>query len=600
MLLALAAAAVLLLALGLAASAFQLPEQAVQLGAAALAGLGLCTAVAACIVGGSSVLAIPTLPVALSLALDPLSALFVLLILLGGIAAALVGDEGRTARLMPVLLCAMTLTVLAGDGFTLVLGLALMAGAGWALADAEPAWSGLAAFGAVCLLGAFALLGPEPGFAALRAAPADGWRSAAAFGLALLGTGPLLLLGGQHAAKVALYIAIRILFDLCGPANPFWWCVPLLAAGSAAVVFGALRANAGRDLRAIAAAAEAGVMGTCFVGLGVALAARSADLVPLAALALAAALLQALTHSIAGALLRSVDGSVMRGAGTRQLDRLGGLVHSMPVTTACALAGAASLAAMPLTAGFASEWLLLQSVFMAPQTGAPQTGGLAWQVGFAVVAGCLALGMALTAAAMLRIAAVAFLGRPRSPRAAAAEDAPRRVRTVLVALAVLGSVVGLVPGAAIKLFGPALRMLATVSVASNWSGIAAQGDAPGYGVIGIAVLLAFAGGLGVVVHRWAISGVRHVPAWDGGFAAPPPWLPFGDPATQPSSAGFSQPLLQGLGGLETLARALQLIARRLAGLHVAALPTMTVRRALAVVLAALLALLAAIAWLETA
>ena len=38
-----------------------------------------------------------------------------------------------------------------------------------------------------------------------------------------------------------------------------------------------------------------------------------------------------------------------------------------------------------------------------------------------------------------------------------------------------------------------------------------------------------------------------MPAWDGGLDEPPPWLPFGDPATQHSAASASQALLQSLG-----------------------------------------------------
>ena len=37
------------------------------------------------------------------------------------------------------------------------------------------------------------------------------------------------------------------------------------------------------------------------------------------------------------------------------------------------------------------------------------------------------------------------------------------------------------------------------------------------------------------------------PVWDDGFMAPPPHLPFGDPATQPGGRGFAQPLRRLLG-----------------------------------------------------
>jgi hypothetical protein len=49
-----------------------------------------------------------------------------------------------------------------------------------------------------------------------------------------------------------------------------------------------------------------------------------------------------------------------------------------------------------------------------------------------------------------------------------------------------------------------------------------------------------------VKRRGAPESARG-PAWDCGFAAPPPHLPFGDPLTQPSAAGLGQPLRRMLG-----------------------------------------------------
>jgi hydrogenase-4 component B len=51
----------------------------------------------------------------------------------------------------------------------------------------------------------------------------------------------------------------------------------------------------------------------------------------------------------------------------------------------------------------------------------------------------------------------------------------------------------------------------------------------------------------LAVRRLTAPGFRRGPAWTCGFAAPPPWLPFGDPATQYSSSSFAQPLALTLG-----------------------------------------------------
>jgi len=66
-------------------------------------------------------------------------------------------------------------------------------------------------------------------------------------------------------------------------------------------------------------------------------------------------------------------------------------------------------------------------------------------------------------------------------------------------------------------------------------------EAPGYSPVIIAVLLALVG----FAMRRALR-IRHdAPlgqVWNGGFAASPPWLPFGDPAAQFGPASFVAPL----------------------------------------------------------
>ena len=49
------------------------------------------------------------------------------------------------------------------------------------------------------------------------------------------------------------------------------------------------------------------------------------------------------------------------------------------------------------------------------------------------------------------------------------------------------------------------------------------------------------------MRRWAARGEREALPWNGGFGKPPVWLPFGDPATQPSATGFAEPVQRALG-----------------------------------------------------
>jgi hydrogenase-4 component B len=506
---------------------------------------------------------------AMTLAIDGLSGFFLLLVLLSGCAAcaaALDDDGAGAAPFLPLLLGAMALTLLAADGFALVIGLELTALATFALllaaneAAAARFELGMAVVAAACLVAALALLGDGAwGFAGMRAHATEGWRGVVVLALVLIGAGsraglapvyaavpgPAAALLSGVATKVALYVLIRVLFDLCEPAQPLWWGMPLLLLGAAGAVLGALRANLESDLQLILGWATIANTGLIVVGLGVGLAARAADLVPLEALALGAALLLALAHALFQSLLLLGAGAIETGAGTRRLERLGGLIRSMPVTTASMLAGAAALAALPPTSGFAGQWTLFQAVF-----GAPRAGGLGLQLLIAGIVALLALATVLTAAAAVRLVGVALLGRPRSPRAAAAVEAGAGARLAMTGLAVATFLVGLFPGAVLALAGPALRLLTGASMASRAGAvtIAVQADAPGYAAAAIAVLLGLAGALAAAVLRSPRqSGTHGVPAWECGAEPPPPWLPFGDPLTQYGGASMAQPLRRTLG-----------------------------------------------------
>jgi len=526
--------------------------------------------------------------------LDGLSGWVLLLVLLAAMAASAgampprqpgvqrgrraASPAGRTtAMLLPVFILGMVLTLIAADTLTLVAGFELMSLASLALVlsghddaagrAAGLLYGGMATFAAICCVAGLALLSNGAGleFAAIRAHPAQGWPASIGFMLLLLGAGSKAGLAPLHVwlppahtaapapasalmsgamTKVALYVLIRAAFDLAGPATPVWWGVALLVVGAASAVLGALRANLEDDFKAVLACSTIEHVGFIAIGLGFALVARAADLPAVASLALAAALLHMLAHGLFKPLLFIVAGAVQAAAGSRQLARLGGLIQQMPVTSAAALLGGASLAALPPSAGFASEWLLFQSAFAAPRG-----GGLALEMLACLVALAMAVAAALAAAAAVRLIGIAFLGRPRSPRGSSAQEAAAPVRWAMAGLAMALVLLGLLPGVAVGWLEPALRLLTGVGMAERagpWL-LTPQLQAPGYPPLLAALLLALAAALALwLLRRPATIGSRASPAWDCGFAAAPAWLPFGDPITQYGPDGFAQPIRRAL------------------------------------------------------
>ncbi len=445
---------------------------------------------------------------AMHLALDPLAASFLLLCFL----------VIPCANRAPLPLAALALTVLAGDGFTLSVGLLVLGG----IALLRPA-----AIAVVCLTVALALAGSPADFAAIRAAPPEGWNAAAVLLLVLAGAGMVT----QLSTTIAIYLVLRVLFDLCGVGQPLWWGVPLLLAGAGIAAIGSLRAALADTLHKVLSVGSFHQVGMAATALGVALFARAVDLPSVASRALAAAWLALVCHMLCRTLLLMCADAVESGAGTRRLDLMGGLLHRMPVTAGCCLVGLCTVAVLPPGLGFAAFWLLFQSL-----SAAARIGDSGVQLLILVVAALTALSAGLMALSTVRLFGLVFIGRPRTPRAAVAEEAPRPVCLVLMGLAVSLSLLGLLP---------ALVVLPTIgwtrAASDQWLALSSGAEAAGYSPLAVLALLALLAFTVLRVLRRP-GERRREPAWSGGFATPPPWLPFGDPATQSGPASFVEPL----------------------------------------------------------
>src|SRR5271166_2484139 len=340
--------------------------------------------------------------------IDALSAAFLVIVNLGGVAASLYGLGGyrgeqspqRVLPFFPAFLAGMNLVLIADDAYAFLLSWEFMSIVSWALVmahhrEAANARAGyvyivMASFGTLALLLAFALLaGPAGGYAfdVIRAgSPAPGVASLV-FALALIGAGskagvvPLhVWLPLAHPAapshvsalmsgvmtKVAVYGFIRIAFDLLGA--PTWWSGTLvLAIGGITAVLGVLYALMEHDLKRLLAYHTVENIGIIFIGLGLALAFRAYGMAWAAALALTAGLFHVFNHSVFKSLLFFGAGAVLTATGERDMDHLGGLIHRMPQTAFVVLVGCAAISALPPLNGFVSEWLTFQAILLSPQ-----------------------------------------------------------------------------------------------------------------------------------------------------------------------------------------------------------------------------------------
>ena len=174
------------------------------------------------------------------------------------------------------------------------------------------------------------------------------------------------------------------------------------------------------------------------LGLGACLLLRAQGADEWAAFALGAALLHTLSHGVFEALL-FLGAGAFEAVGSLELNRLGGLLRSMPWTDGAFLVGAMAIAGLPPLNGFASEWLTLQALLHVPAYGGVD-GGIAGAVALAALAATAALAVFC----FVKVVGLVLLGPPR--HAVPAVEAPVEMRAAVVALAGACVVLGLAPG----------------------------------------------------------------------------------------------------------------------------------------------------------
>ena len=316
--------------------------------------------------------------------------------------------------------------------------------------------------------------------------------------------------------KLGVYGLVRVGWDLLG-GGPRWWGGVVLAVGLVSAMFGILHALVASDLKRLLAYSTTENIGLIFVGVGAAGLFASSGNRPLAAVALAAAMLHVINHAAFKALLFLGAGSILTATGTRDLDRLGGLARRMPVTAATFAIGALAIASLPPLNGFVSEWLLLQSLVHSLPSNAAIVA-VAMPVAVAVVA----LVGGLAAATFVKAFGTAFLAMPRSAQAEQAHEAPRTMQVGLVALSGVCVALALAPTVLAEPLERATTVVSGIAdgapittdgVYLQLSGIQA-GLSPLLLATGLAVMMIAA--LAVVRRSRVRRTTRGIPAWGCG------------------------------------------------------------------------------------
>jgi formate hydrogenlyase subunit 3/multisubunit Na+/H+ antiporter MnhD subunit len=491
----------------------------------------------------------------LLLGMDALSAFFLAPVLVLG---ALAGIYGRTYLLayskrktlggatcaFSVLMAAMVTVVVARSTVLFLMAWEAMTLSSYLLVtfEHEAAEARRAGFvylvaahvGEACLLAMFLLLDHRAGglgFDSFAAMPAPGATlSTLLFILATVGFGmkagflPLhVWLPEAHAAapshvsalmsgamiKLGLYGLLRITTFLT-PAS--WWGPALITLGLAGALWGISLALYQRDMKRVLAYSSVENMGIITAGIGLAFWRGSRGDLLLASLGACGALLHVWNHAAMKGLMFLGAGSVLHGSGSKDLEKLGGLMKRMPRTGLAMLVGAVAIAGLPPLNGFVSEWLIYVGLMGGDlsRAGAVNTAAL-----FAT--GLLAFIGGLAALCFVRLIGIALLGEGRSEAARGAHESSIGMTFPMAILALLSVAMAIVPGTLLQVFAPVADQVFGHAVAERLGQAQAQ-----VRVLGLVNAIVWAS-LGLALVLWVV--LRRAPAaavetWGCGYAAP--------------------------------------------------------------------------------
>ena len=509
--------------------------------------------------------------------LDPLAALFVVPIAFVGALAAVYGSEYLQAHrgnrnlgvswfLFNILLASMLLVVLARNGMFFLVAWEIMSLSSFFLVmyDGQEesvrraGWTYLVAthIGTAFLLAMFVLLCRSSDTLDLNPCHVRQGLAGTIFVLAMIGFGtkagfvPLhVWLPEAHPAapshvsavmsglmlKTGIYGLLRVLTLLGAPA--WWWGWTLLGVGVVTGIIGVLLALAQHDLKRMLAYSSVENMGILTIGLGLGVLGIHYHQPVLAALGLTGALVHMVNHAVFKSLLFLGAGAILHATGTRQIDRMGGLLKRMPSTGSAFLIGAAAICGLPPLNGFVGEVLIYVAAFSGmAQAGLPP-GPPRLLLG-TVAVGSLALIGGLAAACFARASGIALLGEPRSAEADQAHDPGWAMRWPMGILAAACAMIALLSPAIPRVM---LAVLPSLVPADLWPGvkealIGAQG--PLWMVCGASLIVFGLVALLAAVRRTLLSGrpVERRVTWDCGYVAPTPRMQY-------TASSFTWPLV---------------------------------------------------------
>jgi hydrogenase-4 component B len=326
--------------------------------------------------------------------------------------------------------------------------------------------------------------------------------------------GPARAIMAGVAVNVGFYGLWRTLAVLGPPPAAVTGVLLILA--SLTAVIGIAHAAVQTSLQRVIAYSSVENTGLILAGFGVALVGASLRSHLLVAAGLLAATFQVIAHTVAKSLLFTASAGIEADGRGDDLDGLRGCARPLPWSGTGLAIGSLVLAGLPPTAGFVSEWFLLEALMQ--QFRVP---GLGDRLVLAITGAAVALTAGFAGVTFVRLIGLIVLGRP-AQRAAPARDYGPAGRVAIVVLAAGGLVIAALTPLEIRVIAaglsPAVPAAAVLNaLKSPW---VLQPIFAGFSILSPSWLWLAMPALLVLITllAWAASGgrllrVRRVPPW---------------------------------------------------------------------------------------
>jgi len=244
------------------------------------------------------------------------------------------------------------------------------------------------------------------------------------------------MLSGVFIKTLGIYALCRILFNVLAVSNKIFFV--LITLGVISMVVGAILAIAQNDIKRMFAYSSISQIGYIIFALGIG--------TPLAILG---ALFHLFNHAVFKSLLFLNSGAIEYSVNTRNLNRMGGLNRSLPVTGYTSLLGSMSISGIPPLGGFWSKLIIIVA---------------ALQAGYFVSATVAILVSIITLAYYLKFQSYTFFGKNDKVRREKTKEVPRLMRLSMITLGIICVISGLLIA---PLFKPFLQSAVDVLLSGN-------------------------------------------------------------------------------------------------------------------------------------